>query len=167
MDRHTLLQLADFQSRYLSALLRGIDDGDLTQQPGRIVNHPAWQLGHLAHVADAGVRLLGGESRVDGEWSHRFQPGSTPTADRADYPSKAELVAFLEDRRDTFVRQLSRVGDDELARPHAIEAFRDTFTTLWEVVNFLMLTHESTHLGQLAAWRRAHGLPGALPVPPR
>ncbi len=40
--------------------------------------------------------------------------------------------------------------------------FDGTLPTLADAAVFLAVTHEAQHLGQLAAWRRALGLPSAL-----
>jgi len=40
--------------------------------------------------------------------------------------------------------------------------FGEALPALSDVVVFLAVSHEAMHLGQLAAWRRARGLPSAL-----
>lgn len=41
-------------------------------------------------------------------------------------------------------------------------AFHRDLPARGDAALFMALTHEALHLGQLAAWRRAHGLPSAL-----
>ena len=40
--------------------------------------------------------------------------------------------------------------------------FGDYLPTLLDLTQFMCVTHEAMHLGQLSAWRRGRGLPSAL-----
>ena len=53
--------------------------------------------------------------------------------------------------------------DPEAAR----DKFDGEFPTVAGAALFLAVTHEALHLGQVAAWRRARGLPSALAGMPR
>jgi hypothetical protein len=87
---------------------------------------------------------------------------SKPIADRAHYPSKSELINVVDERRETLVKCCANLSDAQWQTANPIDGLRQPLPTVWHVMHFLMLTHESTHLGQLACWRRAQGLPMAL-----
>jgi hypothetical protein len=161
MNTEALFKTFDFQRYYLSLLIDDIAEDQMTAQPGKVVNHPAWQLGHLAEATDFFVQVIGGEKRLDEKWSKLFAANTTPVNDRSLYPSKAKLIEVLDDRRNALVRRCMEMSEADWQSPHNILPLA-SLPTKWHVVHFVMLTHESTHLGQLASWRHAQGLPMAL-----
>lgn len=164
MDTEALFTQFDFQGWYLNALVDDIAEDQMTSQPGLVVNHPAWQIGHLAWVSDNAVMLAGGTKTLDKNWDAQFAPKTQPVADRAAYASKAELLSVLAERRAAIVTQCKTLSDAQWKEGHPIERLQKSLPTRWNLMHFLMLTHESTHLGQLAVWRRATGLPMALSI---
>lgn len=166
MDRSIILDQFAFQRRYLSFLVDDVAEEQMAEQPGGAANHPAWQLGHLAWTADRFAAMLGGSTTLD-HFKERFGGGSTPVADRASYPSRAELLSILDDRRDALAAAFSAASSEDLARPNPNPRFKAALPTIGNMVLFGMLFHESTHLGQLAVWRKAAGLPQALSKLPR
>ena len=53
------------------------------------------------------------------------------------------------------------MSDADWKKLHPIPQLK-MLPTVGHAIHFMMLTHESTHLGQLATWRHAQGLPMAL-----
>jgi len=88
--------------------------------------------------------------------------GSTPIAHREEYPSKDELLRALDERRNTLSQAYLRATPEELAKPMADPRIARIFPTVGRLIAYAMMFHEGTHLGQLAAWRKAAGLPAAL-----
>ncbi len=162
MNPSTLIQLFGFQRWYLSALVDDVADARFADQFGPVVNHPAWQTGHLAVVMDLAAQLLGEKAILDASWKRRFDRGTTPTPRRADYPGKAELLATLDERRAAVVSTCESLGDEDWNKPHGIAGIDQFLPGLLGCMHLLMISHESNHLGQLATWRRAAGLPMAL-----
>jgi len=140
-------------------LTADISDADMTAQAVAGTNHPAWILGHLAYAADGAVGLLGGEKQTDAEWSTKYGRDSKLSSDRADYPSRDELLrVFLETHGRA--RELASTADPELMkRPNPNSRMRDRLPTIGEMCAFLLTGHLGFHLGQLSAWRRMRGLP--------
>jgi len=157
-----LLDTFRFQRGYLTLLVDDIPDGRMAEQFGPIVNHPAWQLGHMAWALDGIGSMLGGPKRFDDAWTARFGMHSSPTADRGAYPSKSELIAILDERRETFTKAYAAAPAELLKRTNPIERLAPLLPTIEHAVSFGMSTHEATHLGQLSIWRRAAGMPQAL-----
>ena len=83
------------RERTLSAAL-DIQEEFMALQPAGARNHPAWTLGHLLYVESEGARTIGlSPPQLPAAWNEKFAPGSTPTQDRKEYPSKAELLDRL------------------------------------------------------------------------
>jgi uncharacterized damage-inducible protein DinB len=132
-------------------------------------NHPAWTIGHLVTGADILAYDLGLDRDLPEGWEELFQrrgPGDPrlPDPDRNAYPPMKELLAELE-RQHQRVERVWRTklaeNADELSAP--IEwRYDEALPTLNDAALFLAVSHEAMHLGQLAAWRRALGLPSAL-----
>ncbi len=78
MDHNGMLSAYQFQRQYLTLLVEDIPEEKMTFQPAGVVNHPAWQLAHLAVVQDRLVQILGGKTRLEPDWENRFGRGSTP-----------------------------------------------------------------------------------------
>ena len=154
MDTSLILKMHAFQRGYLGLLVDDIEDERMCDQPGGMLNHPAWQIGHMAVALDRMTKLLGGESALDENWSKRFAQGSTPLADRAVYPSRAELMRVLDERREAASRALASASAELLARPNPLERLVQKLPTIGNMVPFIFNFHEGTHLGQLATWRQ-------------
>jgi uncharacterized damage-inducible protein DinB len=162
MNKDSVLHLQEFQRNYIGAMVHDIAEEKMTAQPGGMVNHPAWQLGHLACVQDQIVKWLGGAPALEA-WIPRYGRMSTPLPDRAAYESKQELLRVLDERRAEAARFLKSASADDLARPVPNPHMVRVFPNLGKLVTFLATTHEGWHLGQLATWRKAMGMPTALP----
>jgi hypothetical protein len=162
MNNSEILKVFTFQRGYLSLLVDDIANEKMCLQPGSVVNHPAWHLGHLAWVADRGVGMLLGASSLDSEWEKKFAPNTTPTPQRSEYPPKNELLAIFDGRRDMLAKAFAQASPDDLAKPNPIARIVQQMPTIGVFLAFVMLSHESNHLGQLASWRKAMGMPQAL-----
>lgn len=162
MDRKTVTDVFAFQRGYLSMLVDDIPNERLASPAGGIVNHPAWQIGHLAFAADGVCEMLGGTKRLDKAWAEKYGMGSKPVADRGAYPSKSDLLGTLDECRSRLSRQFAQASDEMLRRPNPFGPLAAGLPTLGHAATFFMVFHEGTHLGQLAAWRKAAGMVEAL-----
>ena len=136
----------------------------MVRQPHGVVNHPAWILGHLAQVSDHLARTLGRESTFPAAWTEAFKTGGTPSGDAATFPSKAEILDELAVQHERVATALTNADPAIFAKPHPSERSRKRFPTLGDFVTFLISSHEGSHLGQIAAWRRAMGLGSATGI---
>ena len=141
----------DFALTYANKLVHDIPDDQLAAQPipGRVMNHAAFLLGHLAWANDNGVRFLGLEPKL-ADWKDLCGMGAKPVPDRDRYPDKATLLAALADAHTRLADAVSK------ATP---EVMRARFPSLGPFYAGLMTAHYANHNGQLSAWRRACGLP--------
>ena len=149
---------------YSQKLVADVPDEHMCAQPvaGRVLNHAAFVLGHLAWSADdAAAGQLGLPRACPAGWKELFDIGAQPLPDRSLYPSKAELLRALADAHARLADAVTKAPPEVLNRPPA-EVFRDRCPTVGALLAVWMTTHEATHNGQLSAWRRAMGLPPAL-----
>jgi hypothetical protein len=167
MNNQLILDQFAFQRSYLSLLVDDVPEERLTEQPGGVRNHPAWHIGHLALVSDRFAEMLGVPSGLDGSWKDRFAPGTVPVAERSAYPSKAELLRVLDERRAALADAMGRAGMDVMAKPNPNQRLAAFLPTIGHAINFGAICHESTHLGALAVWRKAAGMVEALSKLPR
>jgi hypothetical protein len=101
---------------------------------------------------------LGDSTWNDAAWKELFAIGAKPLSDPKSYPSKAKLLAALEDGHSRFTAAMKGVTPEILSQP-APERVRNRLPTLGHLLIALLTSHEAGHLGQLSAWRRAIGLP--------
>ena len=145
-------------------LIRDLSDAQMVRQPHGVVNHPAWTLGHLAQSSDQLAAALGLASTFPAPWKEAFRTGGVPSSDAAAFPAKDALVAELAAQHERVARAIEVAAPAALAREHPNECTRTRFPTIGDYAFFLITSHEGSHLGQIAAWRRAMGLGSATGI---
>lgn len=145
---------------YTLRLVGDLSEAQMVAQPvpGRVLNHPAWVLSHLTLYTDVAAALSRGVSFTD-PFEHQYGQKSEPLADAAAYPSRADLIATYRASHDAAEAALAGAAEKVLTSPTPIERWRAVHPTVGDMLVTLMVKHESSHLGQLSAWRRAMGLP--------
>lgn len=128
--------------------------------PGRTLNHPAFLLAHLGLYAGLAGAMLRREPIVDPA-DHPFGPKARVQGPEA-YPSPIDLLGAFRAAHDATERALAAADPGVFATPTPLERWRTLHPTTGDMLVTLMVKHESGHLGQLSAWRRAMGL---APVP--
>jgi hypothetical protein len=142
-------------------LTADLNDAQFTVQPLPGMNHPAWILGHLTIAREWAQDLLKLPPREgwDGpSWMAKFDRGSQIVPQRDHYPSKDTLLAALEQTHREIEKAVLAMTDADLAREMPVERIRSLFPRVGDMIVGLMTTHESFHMGQLSAWRRACGM---------
>ena len=164
MSTTTRLELArkqiEFGRRYTLQLLEDVDDRDWFRQPTEGVTHIAWQVGHLAmaEYALTMIRVRGKEPEdeqiIPANFFRRFQKGTSPAADAAEYPTPEEIRQVLARVHEQALDELKRYTDDQLdvklPEPHAV------FDTKLGSI-FFCSAHELIHAGQIGLLRRLLG----------
>ncbi|WP_437204709.1 DinB family protein [Planctomicrobium sp. SH664] len=144
---------------YLQMLLSDLQDEQLAAQPVAGTNHPLWTLGHLAVSADSCLGRFGSEKTLPETWGKLFGPGSTPTSNPADYPSRQELLAAVEERYATLCALVSGWTQAEAGQANPHPRLKEKLPTVEGLAAFILTGHYGIHLGQLSMWRRTMGLP--------
>ena len=156
-----LCYLYGFNLQFAERLVNDIPDDQMAAQPGGVINHPAWSLGHLVVSSNHLGGLLGLEPSLPEGWGDAFTTGGEPSGNRADYPSKEALLEALTAQHERNTAALKAYDLARFDEPFPDEKTRAYFPTIGDFIMFLMTSHEMDHLGQIAAWRRAAGLGGS------
>lgn len=158
-----LLHVYGFNETYAKMLVSDLSEEQMTAQPREGMNHPAWVVGHLAMASGLVVKLAGGEPPESPEgWGELFGMKSKPLAEGGKYPDKVTLVAALETSHAAVSELLPQVDAALLGRAMPSEGLGSVMPTVGDAITFMITSHESIHLGQLSAWRRAMGLPSVF-----
>ena len=156
--------LYEFNLGFAELLVGDVSAEQMTAQPGGVINHPAWSLGHLVIASDNLAQLLGLQSNLPDGWSDTFKTGGEPSGDVAAYPRKEEILGTLDEQHARNTEGVRAMDVSRFAEPHPDEERRKYFPTLGDHIVFMMTSHEMAHLGQIAAWRRAMGLGSATGI---
>lgn len=155
-----ILDIFAITHQFIRRAVEDIPASRMTEQPGTppLANHPAWTLSHLNAYAGLLLTLLDDHSvpNTDAELA-QFGYGTTPIADPAAYPTKAELLAQFTERHERIAALVAEKHADDFPRP-APEQFQPHSPTIGHLAIILMTTHLGHHLGQLHQWRRAAGI---------
>jgi hypothetical protein len=139
---------------YAQRLVGDLTERQMIHQPSPGMNHPAWVFSHLNAYHPVLAGMLRGEAFEDPK-NHPFGMNSAPAADASLYAKKEALLK-------SFVSGHERVAEAlkgaDLGAAMPLERWRKPFPTVAAALGYLMLVHESTHLGQISAWRRVQGL---------
>lgn len=144
---------------YLREQVAGVSDADLTRQPAGVPNHPAWVIGHLTLTC----QMIAGAVADAPPWlPEHFQSlygaGSTPVnANR--YGRKDEALARLAEAQQRITHIVRALAPKQLDKPFPDPAYIYVFPTLRHAITQVLVGHTAFHVGQVAAWRRAMGLP--------
>ncbi len=149
---------------YALRLVGDLSPAQWTAQPvpGRTLNHPAWVLAHLNLYAGVAAALAAGEP-FDDPASHRYGAKSEVSADPHAYPEPRALADEFDRLHARAAAALAGAGEALLMSPTPLERWRNLHPRTGDMLVTLMVKHESGHLGQLSAWRRAMGL-GRVPM---
>ena len=144
---------------YALRLVSDLSPEDFTAQPvrGRVLNHPAWVLSHLNVYTPITAAMLRRKEFAD-PIEHRYGQKSEVTQDGSGYAPAGELIEAYGAAHDDAERALIDADPGVFATANPLERWRAVHPTVGDMLVTLMVKHESGHLGQLSAWRRAMGL---------
>lgn len=147
---------------YALRLVEELTPEQWTSQPvsGRRLNHPAWVLSHLNIYTPICTAMLRRKAFID-PIDHPFGQKSEVSEDPSVYPPAAVLASDFARLHAEAEQSLAAAGVDDpemFASANPLERWRAVHPTVGDMLVTLMVKHESGHLGQLSAWRRAMGL---------
>jgi len=151
--RKQLVSARDY-SRQLLADFRTPEEW--THQVHPNANHALWFAGHMAVSDNFFVSNIAPEQTLHRpEFEAAFGTGSQPTSDPAEYPSAADVLEYMNERRATLLAAFDALDDADFEKslpPGTPDFLRDVGavfeTAVW---------HEGLHSGQLSVCRRAMG----------
>ncbi len=151
------------QRDYAARLVADLSDADMVSQPvpGVVMNHPAWVFSHLSLYPPTLSAIIRGAR--EGEFvdpiTSPFGKDSRPAGDGDAYLPKAALMTQYFAGHDELAAVLEQVGTAGLTRAIPLARWEERFPLVADALVYLMLHHETVHLGQVSAWRRAGGRP--------
>lgn len=163
---HLINQL-EFNYVYLFDLVKDVDEEIMTSAPSKgLENHPAFTIGHLITAYGLTTKSLGGEYTIKKEWDELFRrngPGDPrlPNLNKKSYPKKNELLIELRQQHEILKKYLAKTSVNTL-NEQVEWRFSKYFPKKIDLIYFMAISHYSMHISQLAAWRRAMGLPSSL-----
>ncbi len=153
-----ILNIHEMVSGFIVGVVKDIPESRMTEQPGLIVNHPAWTLSHLNAYAGVLLSMLDDASvPTADEEMEGFGYGTTPVPDPAAYATKRELLDRFEDRNARLAAVVAAKHAHYFPR-RSPEKFRPYSPTIGHIAITLLVAHPPHHLGQLRQWRRAAGI---------
>jgi len=150
--------------RNMREMVADLDDAQMVRQPAGVPNHPAWTIGHIVHSFESIGEDLRLEPWLPDDWAARFKTGSPPVAEAGTYPTKQKLLDRLVDGERRVRERVLALDDAELHGPFPTVRYREMFPTLGHALVHVLVGHTASHVGQLAVWRRAMGLPPATMI---
>jgi hypothetical protein len=145
---HTLALVADLQPEQMC----------LQSVPGE--RHPTWILGHLL-LADTYLLSLLSIQELSPDFAEllsNYGPGATPVPHPDRYQDRESLTQRLATTGALRLDGIREWSTDAFDRPMPDPVLAQAQPTLGYHLHSLVF-HEGYHGGQLAAWRKAHGLP--------
>ena len=136
----------------------GVNARDLSHQESLACPEPGgncanWVLGHIVATRAAVLGLVGEKHDWDAATIDRYKRGSKPITPGTAKPLP-ELLEALDRSQERLVAGLSRLKDEDLAKPAGDETVGRKLATLQ--------FHEAYHAGQLGILRRVAGKAGAI-----
>jgi hypothetical protein len=156
----TILDIHAMINGFLVEAVEDVPDSRMAEQPGTIVNHPAWTFSHLNAYANVLLSMLDDPgvppAIADAEMA-RFGYGSTPVPDPGAYAPKRELLDRFRERNARLAEVVAAKHAEYFPR-RAPEKFQPYSPTIGHIATTLLVAHPPHHLGQLKQWRRAAGM---------
>lgn len=144
---------------FLREQVRDVDAPGMVAQPNGIMNHPAWVIGHLTYVCQLLGSTIGVPSWLPDDWTRRYGTGSVPVGDPSSYETKEKVLAMLADAQSRLIRRVEQLSDSQLDAPFPDPSYAPVFPSIRHALTQVLIGHTSYHIGQVAMWRKAMGLP--------
>jgi DinB superfamily len=145
---------------FLLEVVEDVPDARMAEQPGTIVNHPAWTLSHLNAYSAALLSLLDDQSvtaaTAEAEME-QFGYGTIPVPDRAAYATKRELLDRFRERNARVAAVVAEKHARCFPKPSP-ERYHPYSPTIGHIAMTLLIAPPPHHLGQIKQWRRAAGI---------
>ena len=118
--RKVTLDSLRFGRNFLNMMLEKTPDEMFLKTAFEGANNAAWVVGHLASTDNYFLKALAGDAGALPEsWDELFGMNSSPKTDAGDYPSRDELVAAMNERREKLEAWLSERENRPIQLPYS------------------------------------------------
>jgi uncharacterized damage-inducible protein DinB len=145
----------------IGANTHGLSQEDSLVQPEPAGNCLNWVLGHLLHVYDGVLPLLGQQPVLGTEALKHYARGGEPIREGAEALDFHQLVAALNEAAERMDTGLAAVRPDLLDQPAPMSPTGNPDETVRSLLTTVMW-HQAYHTGQTAVLRRIAGREGAI-----
>ena len=150
--------LNEFNRFYLRNLLAELPKSSLDDVAFEGAHSLRWILAHLAIAADYGILQFAEPMVMPAEWHKAYGPESQPGSHADVLPTKAELVAAIDQGYSQLVNLALDASVETMNEPHSVGLLSNTpLKTKGDIVAHILATHFATHIGQLSVLRRMTG----------
>ncbi|MBM4112499.1 MAG: DinB family protein [Phycisphaerae bacterium] len=146
---------------YAAKLVADVPADRFAHMPAPKVNHPAFNIGHLAIYPERVLEVVGRRELAapDERFVELFKAGTPCVEQDGRYPAKDEIMKRFNGRWELVAATLPEIPDERFAEANPLEGrMRELLPTIGAMVNFLCGSHLQMHLGQVSVWRRLMGL---------
>jgi uncharacterized damage-inducible protein DinB len=156
----SLLTLSGLVEGSFKLVVADITHEESLRQPpaGNCIN---WNVGHLVHVHNGVLKLLGKEPVGDNEVLKRYGRGSAPLTDPNEAMRLEELIELWNTAVARANEGLRQITPEQLAPKLSGSPRGNPDETVGSMLTVLFF-HQTYHLGCLSALRRLVGKPGAI-----
>jgi hypothetical protein len=157
---------------YAQRLLKDVTPSQFARfaRPGNVEvksNHPAFVFGHLSMYPLQVITHLGKPTdsvKPPAGYEPLFKNGveCRDDPDGMIYPKMEQIVSFYLSSYETAINELEAADDATLTKANPMEGrMSELFPLMGGMLAFYISGHQTSHLGQVSAWRRMMGLPAA------
>ena len=145
--------------------LPAIEDAPFTFPTSNGGCHPMWVLGHLTLVEAMTHELLAGDANPIASWGAMFAPGTTPSAEAAQYPPFQEVRSRYTQLRKRTLQLLDSLSEADLDKRVANppQGLEEHFATYGKALLTLAL-HQMSHRSHITDATRAAGREVPSPI---
>ncbi|MBP6385732.1 MAG: DinB family protein [Pseudarcicella sp.] len=144
----SLLQKSFSQNtQMLNSLAKKFEGEDVFFRPYQLVNHLAWQIGHLTFVRNTIIKIIQKDMILNllPLEKENFMPG-TPLPNNQAFPSIEEMLKAFDERGQTITVLLENIDSEKW---HSESPFKIPIgNTIGEQI-WGFLAHENRHLGEI------------------
>ena len=158
-DVEVFRHLARTTHQVLRLNTAGITHEESLLQPAPAGNCLNWVVGHVQHVNEQLLLLLGQPAVLGVEAVQRYERGSEPLRDGADAVDFDTLLGAWDEAARRMDAGLAALTPERLAAPAPVTGFGDSTA---EMLAFTMF-HQAYHTGQAGVLRRLLGKERAIP----
>lgn len=157
MSQNTI-RASQITQGYMQLLINDFPQDKWFDRPVNVPNHAAWQVGHVAVSANAGLMAIGQPSLLDETWGPLFGRGSESQDDALIYPPIEQVIEGFSKVYAALTEAYSNAGESVLMADTTIDRLVERFPKQGDFIVFLLTSHLAMHAGQFSTLRKLLGL---------